>query len=140
MKTRSGFVSNSSSSSFMVVGEYLPIANAVETDFDSGLIAVGRFLCEGLDVFTVKTIGMLDFIKNYPTEFKLYTNATLYSDNLVEVDIEPDGITKQVVSGVKDQNSSHDIDGLLKNYNHCIESEIQTSMDQVRESAKDKYR
>jgi hypothetical protein len=64
MKIRAGFVSNSSSSSFMIVGKKLSYDEiTMEMIENKKLIALGPEIVEGSDVFQIKTIEQFAFLK-----------------------------------------------------------------------------
>jgi len=131
MKTRDSFVSNSSSSSFIIVGERASMLELTEKDIEGGLIAIGKYLGEGLDVFPVSTMGMLKFIQDYPGPFVLYKNAKRHTDSdMLEIDIEG---PCTVVGGSADQSNSWDIDRLFVNYKYLIE---ETAKEQLKERYK----
>lgn len=60
MKVRTGFVSNSSSSSFVVVGNALTWAEALEGG--ENLYAIGEWLSDGQDIFKL-TPEVLDVVR-----------------------------------------------------------------------------
>ena len=138
MKERNGFVSNSSSSSFVLVGEPASMMTLTEKDIESGLVVTGKYLSEGLDVFSISSAGVLKFIQDHPGPFVIYKNAQLHSsgDMLVEVDVEG---PVTVVGGTRDQNSCGDIDTLFDRYDELIEDELQVTASDLKERLKDQY-
>jgi len=78
MKTRSGFVSNSRSSSFVIFGNYVEnIAQLSQKDIKDGIVVIGRDFGEGDDVFKVTTKAMMDFVIEHKDYFTAYRNADM---------------------------------------------------------------
>jgi len=138
MKQRDSFVSNSSSSSFIIIGERASMMELTEKDIEDGVIATGKMLGEGTDVFTVSTMGMLKFIQDHCEPFILYKNAKKYTDSdIVEIDIEG---PCTVVGGTADQNNSWDIDRLFRNYEYLVAEETELVIENAKEQLKEKYK
>ena len=103
MKVRSGFVSNSSSSSFVVVGKKLS-AEDLEgrgfSDFHSPgapwhFMGTGKELSTGIDMFTV-TEGMFETVKALVTmgeSFDLYAASLVKCTETEDADIPPGMMT-----------------------------------------------
>lgn len=73
MKTRNGFVSNSSSSSFIVIYKPTTIAQLDDPDFT----VVGKGLCDGIDFFTPNT-EMKNYIRENHSEGRnFYANKKI---------------------------------------------------------------
>jgi len=136
MKNRDGFVSNSSSSSFILIGDRVAINTLTDKDVGPGLIATGKYLCDGIDIFTISSTGMLKFIQDHPGPFTVYKNAIVRDGD------EPIDIDKPctVVGGEQDQNSSWDIDRLFDHYEELIEEEAAVTMESAKKSLLDKYK
>jgi len=138
MKQRDSFVSNSSSSSFIIVGERASMMELTENDIEGGLVATGKYLGEGLDVFTISSAGMLKFIQDHPDPFVLYKNAKEYTDDgSVTIDIEG---PCTVVGGTRDNWSSGDIDLLFSHYSNLIEEEANLTLEIAKQQLKEKYK
>lgn len=64
MKIRQGFVSNSSSSSFIILGKDVDILKVTPKMIKEKIImVVGETLCEGEDIFQIRTDEQLAFLK-----------------------------------------------------------------------------
>lgn len=78
MKTRNGFVSNSSSSSFLILGKQVEIHALTLDDIDKGIIVTGREFGEGFDAFKVTSKAMLNFVlKNEAMFCRAFTDAKM---------------------------------------------------------------
>jgi len=66
MKIRTGFVSNSSSSSFAVIASPIQI-DQITSDMigNSNVIAIGVYLSDGTDVITITSRKMVEFFKHF---------------------------------------------------------------------------
>ncbi len=72
MKIRPGFVSNSSSTSFVVIGNKINCYEADKKDVKDGKIYIyGNYFCDGGDFF-VATQKMLDIIDQECLDFEIY--------------------------------------------------------------------
>ena len=135
MKTRDGFVSNSSSSSFIIIGERASLNELTEKDIASGIWVLGKYLSEGQDVFKIEDMSMLKFIQDHPGPFVVYQNAEMHDSGDCTTEQDVDG-PATVVAGTMDQNNSYDFDRLFDRYEDLIEDEIIMAKDKLKE----KYR
>lgn len=126
MKIRNGFVSNSSSSSFVAFGRNLNIEDITEEMVHSKeIVALGSYLYDGIDLITISDEHMLKF-------FKLYKNYSVDGDSgrfhffeviksneegfKIEKSELMDNETYEIISHTVDQNSCNDIEELFKRY------------------------
>ena len=133
MRTRSGFVSNSSSSSFVCIYRKVD-ADSLETasfdDFEC-LMARGRYLGEGVDVIELDK-ALFGLLRKFPgLRGKLEFFDTVYSADEGEKELDIDRIV-EVVAGYRkgkkcdgklhintfnrDQHSSTDVASFVDNY------------------------
>lgn len=133
MKIRQGFVSNSSSSSFVVIGKDTEIMKITSKMIkDKMIMVVGKSLSDGDDVFQIKTIEQLAFIKalnkiSIEDNFK-YIEAftTLDDDYEGEIDVKylPKTGKIKYYNLNKDYWSSSDLDTLQKRYDEFGKTNI----------------
>ena len=126
MKIRQGFVSNSSSSSFIIIGREIDIDNiTVHSIKENQIIALGDHLYDGQDVFQIRTIEELAFLKSMnklksEKEF-VFVEAYLSDDNdnsdgEFDVSILPKTGKVKFFTGSKDYSSSNDVNTLKQRY------------------------
>jgi len=146
MKTRTSLVSNSSSSSFILIGIPINISDLNESHvIPSGkskptleTVVTGKYLEEGRDIFTLTEPGQLAFIKDNPELFTaayikclyIYDPSEPYSiKNLIDAGVDS---SKMVVYGGKaDQNSSYCLNSMLENYEQEISEKVKQNIKEV---------
>ena len=140
MKIRNGFVSNSSSSSFVLFGVPLDAKNVTNSMLKNNRItAIGCCLDEGLDVFTVRTDEELAFIKACEKLEKLgHSCFSLYDtflygegENTVDLSKLPKSGTAVLIGGDQAQGSSDGLNDLFENYcnnNELVDEKIRKEM------------
>jgi len=139
MKTRNGLVSNSSSSSFVLIGIRKCISELTIKDIspDAKTIIIGNQLDEGRDVFALTDKMQLQFILDHQEFFEVayvkalyvYSSETDGKDiDLIEL-ISNMGTNKVILLGGRaDQNSSYSIENMIQNYQTKLEEKIKVNM------------
>ena len=131
MKIRQGFVSNSSSSSFIIIGKEI---NILDVKFnilkEKEIIALGKSLNDGQDVFKVKTVEQLAFLKALKKigndDFIFFDSCAFDSDSYSGElkNIPQDGKLKYY-TGEKDYHSSESINDLKYRYDEYDETKLE---------------
>lgn len=127
MKTRCGFVSNSSSSSFCVVGKRVKLED-VDLSSDRQYSVIGKQLYDGIDLFEL-TEELLPLVKlSCYDGFQVYEVVEWAYDGYGGKAHIPEG-DYETVSGTADMHSSHNPEYFKENY----QSEPEDLLDMLAE-------
>ena len=122
MKIRNGFVSNSSSSSFVIFGIKTKVKDITPKMLkEKNYIVIGDAeLQDGLDVFNLENEEMLNFIKacekiygEFSLPFTIYEN---FGKGRIDLSKLPKKGFAELRGGECDQHSSYNLESLFENY------------------------
>ena len=126
MKIRQGFVSNSSSSSFVAVARELNIGDIkLEDILNKNIVSFGSYLSDGVDLIRIKDENMLKFFKLFPSYSNDYDDGDFSFYQIVKEDESSISLTKEsledgveyiILSEEKDQHSTYDFEYLIRRY------------------------
>lgn len=137
MRTRHGFVSNSSSTNFVLLaqGEISPCNLTVDDLKNEDVFGIGFELSNGTDYFIIKDEKMLQFVKDYSRFFEVYKDCIYFSEHIGgTLDVSTLKYPTYKVRCIHgDQWGSGSIDGLISNYHFYLEDEI------TKEQLEEKY-
>lgn len=125
MKIRSGFVSNSSSSSFVALATPINI-NDITTEMikKCEVITFGSEISEGIDMIEINSEDMIKFFKLFPKyhddwgsdEFCFWKVIKSGEDGFTFNKSELHGEQYEIISKIIDQHSSTDLSTLIERY------------------------
>jgi hypothetical protein len=132
MKTRVGFVSNSSSSSFVVIAKRVNFNKITMEDIETrNITCLGKYLCDAQDVFqltpalfeAITILGPHDAMTFYEV---ILNEETIKAKDLIKVLGEDPKATVEFLGVEADYYSTESVDRLIINYYEDSVKELKT--------------
>ena len=133
MKIRNGFVSNSSSSSFIIIGKPVNINDLKVSDIkNKNYVVVGKDLSDGSDIFNIDSIDIFYFLKtveymdNPFEDFEIFENSKIKSRTEDEIKFDSKDMLEGELTAIsywQDYRSCKDIEDLFDKYLSFYENE-----------------
>lgn len=133
MKVRTGFVSNSSSSSFVIIGREVDIREVTAKMLkEHSYVVIGDDISDGQDVFEIRTFEELAFLKamnnlNLDDDIRIIQSFGFNKNDDIEGELDVKDLPKsgkvKYFTGWVDYNSASNISDLKERYDETGEVE-----------------
>ena len=115
MKNRQSLVSNSSSSSFVLLGVKVSPKKLTRDELESHCVAVGPGYDSEVSIFKINDSAMLKFVQDFSDRFEVYQFCQISYGEEIEINLDnyPKDVKVIVRGGECDQDNTENVQDLM---------------------------